>query len=247
MSEPADRQPHANLDPSSRRGKAEKIERLLGKAGLPERTPLRLLEIGTGAGSIAAYFGSHASRVHEVTAVDTVDQRVVTEGYRFMQVSGVELPFPDGSFDVVISNHVIEHVGGAESQKRHLEEMSRVLSDGGTIYLACPNRWQWVEPHYHLALLSWWPRSWRSIYLALRGKGDFYDCEPLSKRALERLFGAVPLAIHNACPEAMSDVLGHEFAGHPIAGLLRRMPAWGWRVMAGACPTHVYLLTKRSG
>ncbi|MBD8899294.1 class I SAM-dependent methyltransferase [Rhodanobacter sp. DHG33] len=247
MSEPTDRQPHANLDPASRQGKAEKIERLLGKVGLPARTPLRLLEIGTGGGGIATYFGSHASRAYEVTAVDTVDQRIRTEGYRFLQVSGVELPFPDGSFDVVVSNHVIEHVGDARNQKGHLKEMSRVLSHDGVIYLACPNRWQWVEPHYHLALLSWWPRSWRSFYLALRGKGSFYDCEPLSKRALERLLGAVPLAFRNACPEAMSDVLEHELAGRPVAGILRWMPAWGWRILAGVCPTHVYLLGKQPG
>lgn len=246
MTEPVLRHPHANLDPSSRRGKAKKIERLLCRFGLPERSPLRLLEIGTGAGGIAAHFACHAAGFYEVTAVDTVDQRVMADGYSFQQVAAVELPFPDGAFDVVISNHVVEHVGDAEAQYCHLSEMARVLSAQGRIYLASPNRWQWMEPHYNMAMLSWWPRRWRSAYLALRGKGTFYDCEPLSKGALEQLIKRVPLAFRNACPEAVSDMLEHELSGRPVARLLRHVPAWVWRALAGICPTHVYLLAKPS-
>jgi len=246
MTELATCRPHANLDPSSRHSKAAKIDRLLEYAGLPGRSPLRLLEVGTGAGSIAAYFGSHGSRAWEVGAVDKVDQRQESDGYHFQLVSDVTLPFPDKSFDVVISNHVIEHVGNSASQLRHLQEMSRVLRCDGVIYLACPNRWQWVEPHYRVAMLSWWPRRWRSRYLALRGKGTFYDCEPLSRRVLERLLARAPLAGRNVCAEAVSDVLKHELKGRTCARTLRHVPFWLWRSLAGICPTHVYFLTKLS-
>jgi ubiquinone/menaquinone biosynthesis C-methylase UbiE len=246
MSNTAFRQPHANLDPSSRLGKARKIERLLDGAGLPACSPLRLLEIGTGAGSIAAFFGSHATHDYVVDAVDVVDQRIVTEGYRFQQVAGVKLPFPDESFDVVVTNHVIEHVGSSSEQLAHLREVSRVLRPGGVAYLACPNRWQWIEPHYHVAMLSWWPRRWRSAYLAFRGKGTFYDCDPPSRQALERLLDQVSLTYRNACPEAISDMFEHELAERPMTRLLRLIPAWVWRSLAGLCPTHVYLLAKSS-
>lgn len=244
MNDTAPRQPHANLDPSSRLGKARKIERLLDRAGLPARSQLRLLEIGTGAGSIAAFFGNHGTHDYIVDAVDVVDQRIVTEGYRFQQVAGVKLPFPAESFDIVVTNHVIEHVGPPSEQLAHLCEISRVLCPGGVAYLACPNRWQWIEPHYHVAMLSWWPRRWRSAYLAFRGKGTFYDCDPPSRGALERLLDQVSLSYRNACSEAISDMLEHELAGRPMARLLRRVPSWGWRSLAGICPTHVYLLAK---
>src|SRR4249920_2427672 len=103
------RQPHAVLDLHSRRFKAQKIERLLDLDARPG--PLRLLEIGTGSGGIAHYFGTHASGRFRVSALDVVDNRQVIEGYEYANVEGTRLPFADAEFDVVLSNHVVEHVG----------------------------------------------------------------------------------------------------------------------------------------
>lgn len=107
---------HAVTDLGSRTPKALKIERLLGlKLGTK---PLELLEVGTGAGGIAHYFGTHPTLSCTVTAVDVQDNRRVHEGYTYIPVQGVDLPFQDARFDVVISNHVIEHVGAEDAQLR---------------------------------------------------------------------------------------------------------------------------------
>ena len=45
------------------------------------------------------------------------------------------LPFPDGSFDLVIANHVLEHV---EDDGRALREIARVLAAGGQAILQTP-------------------------------------------------------------------------------------------------------------
>ena len=58
---------------------------------------------------------------------------------------GVELPFDDARFDVVISNHVIEHVGDEAAQHAHLREIRRVMKADGSAYLAVPNRWMLTE------------------------------------------------------------------------------------------------------
>jgi ubiquinone/menaquinone biosynthesis C-methylase UbiE len=138
------RQPHAVLDISSRRLKALKIERLLQLTR--SDAPLRMLEVGTGSGAIAHYFGTHESLHFEVDAVDVVDNRLVTDGYRYHHVESTRLPFADAVFDVVLSNHVIEHVGDVKSQGAHLAELRRVLKPGGHGYLAVPNRWMLLEP-----------------------------------------------------------------------------------------------------
>ena len=143
------RQPHAVLDLGSRTAKALKIERLLDLQARSQ--PLRLLEIGTGSGGIAHYFATHPSLRCEVDAVDVVDNRLTTGDYRFQQVEGVALPFADGRFDVVISNHVIEHVGDASAQAQHLREIRRVMHPDGVGYLAVPNRWMLTEPHYRVS------------------------------------------------------------------------------------------------
>src|SRR6185503_89682 len=53
-------------------------------------------------------------------------------GAAFVQGDGQRLPFRDGSFDVVFSHSVIEHVGSAES---YLRECHRVLRPQGVLYL----------------------------------------------------------------------------------------------------------------
>src|SRR5688572_14531042 len=151
----AARASHAAPDRHTRILKARKIELLLGEGAL--RDGAALLDIGAGSGWIAHYFGTHPRHRLAVSAVDARDERVAKEGYAFRQVDGTALPFPDASFDVVLSNHVIEHVGGEAEQLRHLAEARRVLRPGGTFYLAVPNRWSLVEPHYRLPFLSWLP------------------------------------------------------------------------------------------
>jgi SAM-dependent methyltransferase len=195
-----DRKPHAVLDLPSRNWKALKIERLLDLAHRPQ--PIRMLEIGTGSGGIAHYFATHPQLRCDVTAVDVVDSRLVHNDYEYCQVAGVDLPFAEASFDVVITNHVIEHVGDSSAQHRHLEEVRRVMKPDGVGYLAVPNRWMLTEPHFKLKFLSWWPHAWRTPYLRLMRKGAYYDCEPLQMRQLEHMLAAAGMCYRNLCVEA---------------------------------------------
>lgn len=197
----APRQPHAVLDAASRQRKGLKIERLLDLS--TSATPLRLLEIGTGSGAIAHYFAHHPTLRCDVHAVDVVDQRLAANGYAFELVNGTSLPFHDRTFDVVLSNHVIEHVGDRCQQARHLAEIARVMKRDARGYLAVPNRWMLVEPHYRLPFLTWLPRNLRSTYLRLCGKGRFYDCEPLATGQAEELIGSAGLEWRNVCVEAL--------------------------------------------
>jgi ubiquinone/menaquinone biosynthesis C-methylase UbiE len=195
------RQPHAVLDLPSRRHKGLKIERLLGLA--ERRQPIRLLEIGTGSGGIAHYFATHPTLRCEVTAVDVVDQRLIRDGYDFRLVHDTALPFADARFDVVLSNHVIEHVGERPAQLAHLRELRRVLAPDGVGYLAVPNRWMLVEPHYRLAFLSWLPRPLRSPYLRLMRRGERYDCTPLSLGQLDEVLRDARLTAEHVEAEAI--------------------------------------------
>ena len=126
------RSPHAVLDLPSRRLKGLKIEQLLDLASRAQ--PIRMLEVGVGSGGIAHYFGTHPKLRCEVDAVDVNDSRLITDGYRYHQVNDTNLPFANNSFDVVLTNHVIEHVGDKQAQRAHLAELHRVLSPGGVGY-----------------------------------------------------------------------------------------------------------------
>lgn len=239
---PAARQPHAVLDLPSRRFKGMKIERLLDLASRPQ--PIRMLEVGTGSGGIAHYFGTHPQLRCEVDAVDIQDNRLVTEGYHYQQVHDTCLPFADQTFDVVLTNHVIEHVGDAMDQARHLAEVRRVMKIDGVGYLAVPNRWMLTEPHYRLKFLSWWPHPLRTPYLRFMRKGAFYDCEPLQMRQLERMLTAADFSYQNICVEAWRETFEIERPGSMNARLLRMVPDALLRLLKSIIPTLIYHIRR---
>lgn len=215
-------QPHAVLDVTSRHQKALKIERLLHLSERP--APIRLLEVGTGSGGIAHYFANHPTLQCDVTATDVLDQRKAHDGYEFRLVEDVRLPFPNDSFDAVISNHVIEHVGDRNAQRTHLAEIWRVMKATGVGYLAVPNRWMLVEPHYRLPFLSWLPVRWRSPYLRLMRRGLHYDCTPLRLPELDALLSQAGFRYMHMEIEALQQTISIEGARTATAQLAKRVP-----------------------
>jgi len=204
-----------------------------------------MLEIGTGSGGIAHYFGTHPNLRCEVTAVDVIDQRQVTDGYHFEQVLDTSLPFADASFNVVLSNHVIEHVGEREAQRHHLTEIRRVMQPAGVGYLAVPNRWMLVEPHYRLVFLSWLPRRLRGSYVRLMRKGACYDCNPLAKGDLEQLLASANLAFAYLGTRALHEVITIEGGKGRLAGFVETLPDALLDWLALLNPTLIYRMDRR--
>ena len=233
------RRSHAVFDVESRRLKAIKIEKLLGlnqKAGT-----LRVLEIGTGAGVIAHHFATHPKLRCVVTAVDIVDERCVHEGFEFRVVHDTNLPFPQGSFDAIISNHVIEHVGGLHEQENHLMEIHRVMAPDGIGYLATPNRWALVEPHYKLLFLSWLTPRHRDLYVKFIGV-DHYDCHPLSMVMLERLLRKTGFRFWRISGAALQEMIRLEMQKVWLLKLFCRAPKAILDSLQPVMPTLVYRL-----
>ena len=94
-------------------------------------------------------------------------------------VPGEPLPFPDQSFDIVCSNAVLEHVGGADGRRAMMAEHLRV---GRAVFITVPNRWFPVEHHTSLPLLHYSPTAFRHLLSGTRydywtsiGNLDFID------------------------------------------------------------------------
>ena len=107
------------------------------------------LDIGCGNGSLAIAIAKAYPLAH-VTGIDAwgrswgyskaaCDRNASIEGVTkqvtFQQASAVQLPFPEGTFDVVVSNLVFHEVRGVPDKKLLLKEALRVLKKGGTFVL----------------------------------------------------------------------------------------------------------------
>jgi SAM-dependent methyltransferase len=225
---------HAIRDPASRVNKARKIEAIL-----EPRTDLKaavVLELGAGAGHIAHYF---AGRARHVVAADRDANLAPGLGLEFVHTPDTALPFADGSFDVVIYNHVIEHVGERPAQRRHLREIARVLRPGGLLYLAVPNRWSVMEPHYRLPFLSWLPPRVASRYLhAVRGE-PLYDCRPLARGELRSLLEDSGFAVEDVTMEALQHFLDHETDDRSFLRMVRPFARPLAAILSPVIPTLV--------
>lgn len=225
---------HAVLDRASRRGKAAKI--VWGLERERSLSGTSVLDIGTGNGTIAAELAARVGDTGQVVSVDVEDVRVDRDGYAFRLLDGTTLPFADGSFDIAISNHVIEHVGDRGAQQHHVEEVVRVLRPGGLVYVAVPHRWQLVENHYRLPFLSWLPVRLADRYVRLTGRAPRYDCRLLGRRELVRMLQRAGAPARDATDQLIDATIALERG--PTARALR-IPGVRQLVRGPALPTIV--------
>ena len=103
----------------------------------------------------------------------------------YVQGDACALPFADGSFDIVFSNAVIEHVGPRERQRLLVSEALRV---GRRVFLTTPNRHFPLEVHTRLPLVHWLPdKLSHRVYGAL-GKSFAREIHLLSPAGFASLF-----------------------------------------------------------
>ncbi len=103
----------------------------------------------------------------------------------YVQGDACSLPFADGSFEIVFSNAVIEHVGDEERQRRFVAEALRV---GRRVFVTTPNRWFPIEVHTRLPLVHWLPEDAAGRAYDLAGKGWARENRLLGPGDLRALF-----------------------------------------------------------
>lgn len=96
------------------------------------------------------------------TLLNLSAERGGSRGFRLVIGDGRAIPFRDGSFDVVFSNSVIEHLRDFESQCAFAAEIARV---GKRYWVQTPNRWFFIEPHLLAPFIHFLPASWRKRLL----------------------------------------------------------------------------------
>ncbi len=226
---------YAGLNEETRRKKAAKIISILKSR--VDLAACDLLDVGTGSGHIIALI---APECQNATSINLEDERVVKEGYRFVKVDDVRIPFADESFDVVISNQVIEHI---PPQSEHLREIHRVLKKGGVAYLATPSRFTLIEPHFKLPFLSWLPKSAANAYARLFGHKQF-DIYPLTLGRVRAMTEGL-FRVENMSVAVIKEPDRYKLDMLPsLQPVLRRLPVWLLQILQPFMPSFIVLLYK---
>lgn len=159
---------------AGRERKARKVLAILEEASGP-LAGKSMLDIGCSAGIMTRLFApSFASVVG--TDIDMPALEHARKADEFASVSWVvadsqRLPFDDETFDVVNCAHIYEHVPDANLL---MSEIHRVLRANGVCFFSAGNRLSYMEPHYHIPLLSVVPKFVAHRYLRILGRGKHY-------------------------------------------------------------------------
>jgi len=110
--------------------------------------PAKVLEVGCGTGNVSSFL---AHKGYEVTGCECHEEALGLgwPGFRKVHAEASNLPFADGSFDVVGLFDVLEHI---EDDIAPLKEAFRVLKQGGIAVVTVPAREELWSPVDELAL-----------------------------------------------------------------------------------------------
>ncbi len=178
-----------------RAGQERRLRMILEAAG--ERIQGQVLENGCGVGMYVERLAPYCEKIVGLEyEFDRARQAHKHTGYfpfaHIISAAGERLPFPDDSFDAILSHEVLEHV---QDDRMAAEEMVRTLRPGGCILLFVPNRGYPFETHGiywrgryrfgNIPLVNYLPRALRdrlAPHVRVYSKGD-----------LERVFQQLPV------------------------------------------------------
>jgi SAM-dependent methyltransferase len=131
------------------RGRRAVLWAMLNRAGVPERP--QVLDAGCGTGRNLAEFG----RLGTARGVDPSQQAIEfcrRRGLGEVEAAGIEsMPFPDGTFVLILATDVLEHV---ERDDVAAAELRRVAAPGALLLVTVPAYgWLWSQhddSHHHL-------------------------------------------------------------------------------------------------
>jgi len=182
-----------------RAGQERRLRMIL--AGADGRESGVILDDGCGVGEYMTRFAELTSHIYGLEFDPDYASSASKLGHKVVQGAGERLPFSDGTFDLILSHEVLEHV---EDDRAALEEIVRVLrspnsdfSGGGRLVLFVPNRGYPFETHGiylrgqyrfgNIPLVNYLPRRFRdrlAPHVRVYTRGD-----------LERLFRSLPIKI----------------------------------------------------
>lgn len=113
----------------------------------------------------------------KITCISNVKLNKIKQRYpeiKTLQCDGREIPLKNNSFDIVISNATIEHVGNKRNQTKFIKEAVRLSKK--LVFISTPNRYFPIDFHTLIPLIHWFPKKIHRFILKKIGL-DFFSKE----------------------------------------------------------------------
>lgn len=231
-------------DEQRRRRKAAKILAVIRHfLGRDDLSGLVAVDAGCSTGFLADELRSTGCTVIgldiDVPGLVHANQRFGERVY-FCCADGSQMPFADESIDIVVFNQVYEHVVDPDAV---MSEIKRVLRPDGIVFCGFGNKYQVIEPHYRLPLLSWIPRKSADRYVAAFGRAESYYERFRGRRALLRMCRGLNVWDYTYAVLRDRDYFQ---ADDVVPGPLAHAPRAFWRSLQAIIPTFVWVATPGS-
>lgn len=208
-----------------RAGQQRRLQMILEAAS--KRIGGDVLENGCGVGMYVQHLKLYGGRIFGLEFDLERAQQAALHHPLITAAAGEHLPFPDDSFELILSHEVIEHV---KDDRKTVAEMVRALKSGGRIVIFCPNRWYPFETHGiywrgnyifgNIPLVNYLPRCLRD---RLVPHVDVY-----TRRDLVLLFEGLPVKFLTRT--VIFGAYDNIIARRPLLGrLLRKVLQWSER------------------
>lgn len=184
-----------------REGQQRRLEMITKAAG--ERIRGRILENGCGVGMYVEHLTPFGGKIIGLEYDFERAAEAGSRSKRTLNAAGESLPLPSGTFDLILSHEVLEHV---QDDSQAVHEMVRVLKPGGRVVIFVPNRaypfethgiyWKGQYKFGNIPLVNYLPRAWRDklaphvkVYSKLDA-GKLFDGLPVKFIERTVIFGA---------------------------------------------------------
>jgi len=233
------------LDSLSREKKYRKMISVIRDYHKGDLSSLCCLEIGASGGIITALLSNQMPNTMgldiDAAAIHLAAKNASKSNVNYIVGDGLNLPFKDRSLDIIICNHVYEHVPNAN---KLFSEIYRILKNDGFCYMSAGNKLVIFESHYFLPFLSWLPKPVAHRYLRLTGKGHYYYENLLSCVGLRKLlkdFNVIDYTLDIIC-DPKKFAAEEIFDQHPMVS---KIPKSIIRILYCMIPTYIFILTKK--
>ena len=235
----------AVLDTEVRVQKAAKLLSVLEDAGLLARNNNLAIDIGCSGGFFVQALSDFYAKVIGID-IDThalvlANQACAGKNIELVVADSMRMPIADNSVDLVICNHVYEHVPDAE---KLFSEIHRILRKDGACYFGAASRLTLVEPHYHLPFLSWLPKTMAHLYMRMTGKGDYYYENLRTYWGIKKLVKG--FSVNDYTLKIVSDPDRYKARDLIKKGsMLEKIPLFVWKLFYRFLPGYIYILTRK--